>query len=107
MDQIGGLPGCSVNHYLVLMLDFIHRKLDASSSNPTAVLAGLVDFNKAFNRMDHNIIITILSDLTVPTCALKLIISYLSNSKMCVRYNGATSMTKRSLVLAHKVAFSL
>ena len=76
------------------MLDFIHRKLDASSKNPSAVLACLVDFSKAFNRMNHNIIITILSDLNVPTCALKLVISYLSNRKMCVRYNGATSKYK-------------
>ena len=91
VDQLGGLPGCSVNHYLILLLDFIHRKLDVGNSNPTAVLACLVDFSKAFNRMDHNIIITILSDLNVPTCALKLAISYLSNRKMCVRYNGATS----------------
>ena len=91
VDQLGGLPGCSVNHYLILMLDFIHKKLDARHRNPTAVLAGLVDFSKAFNRMDPNIIITILSDLNVPTCALKLIISYLSNRKMCARYNGATS----------------
>ena len=90
-DQLGGLPGCSVNHYLVLMIDFISKKLDAGQRNPTAVLACLVDFSKAFNRMDHNILATILSDLNVPTCALKLIISYLSNRKMCVRYNGASS----------------
>ena len=67
VDQLGGLPGCSVNHYLILMLDFIHRKLDTNHRNPTAVLTCLVDFSKAFNRIDHNIIITILSDLNVPT----------------------------------------
>ena len=91
VDQLGGLPDCSVSHYLVLMLDFIHRNLDASPNNPTAVIACLVDFSKAFNRMDHNTIITILSDLNIPTCALRLVISYLTNRKMCVRYNGATS----------------
>ena len=36
-------------------------------------------------------IVTILANLNIPTCALRLIISYLSNRKMCVRYNGATS----------------
>jgi hypothetical protein len=90
-DQLGGLPGCSVDHYLVLMLDFIHKSLDKSSSKPTAVLTGLVDFSKAFKRIDHNVIVTILADLNIPTCALRLIISYLSNRKMCVRYNGAES----------------
>ena len=28
IDQLGGLPGCSVNHYLIQMLDFIHKNLD-------------------------------------------------------------------------------
>lgn len=60
MDQLGGLPGCSVEHYLILMLDFTHRSLDKNHKEPTAVLAGLVDFSKAFNRIDHNTIITIL-----------------------------------------------
>ena len=91
VDQLGGLPGCSVNHYLIQMLDFIHKKLDSCSNNQTAVLGCLVDFSKAFNRMDHNNLITILSDLNIPTCALKLIISYLSERKMCVRYQGETS----------------
>ena len=91
MDQLGGLPGCSVDHYLILMLDFIHRSLDKNHKEPTAVLTGLVDFSKAFNRIDHNTIVTILADLNIPTCALRLIISYLSQRKMCVRYNGAES----------------
>ena len=73
------------------MLDFVHRSIDKSHQEPTAVLAGLVDFSKAFNRIDHNVIITILSDLNIPTCALRLVISYLSQRKMCVRYNGAES----------------
>ena len=91
LDQLGGLPGCSVNHYLIQMLDFVHRNLDNSQQEPSAVVCCLVDFSKAFNRIDHNIIVTILSDLNVPTCALCLIMSYLSNRRMCVSYGGATS----------------
>ena len=91
LDQLGGLPGCSVNHYLIQMLDFIYKNLDNCKKKPTAVLAGLVDFSKAFNRIDHNVIVTILADLNVPTCALRLIISYLTGRKMCVRFNGAES----------------
>ena len=91
VDQLGGLPGCSASHYLIQMLDFIHKKLDTNRNDQTALIACLVDFSKAFNRMDHSILITILSDLNIPTCALKLIISYLSNRTMRVRYNGVTS----------------
>ena len=78
-------------HYLIQLLDFVHSNLDRNYKEPTAVLLGLVDFSKAFNRIDHNIIVTILSDLNIPTCALRLIISYLSQRKMCVRFNGAES----------------
>ena len=73
------------------MLDFIYKNLDQNSKTPTAVLCALIDFSKAFNRIDHNILVTLLSDLNIPTCALRLVISYLTGRKMCVRYNGATS----------------
>ena len=87
--QLGGVPGCSVVHYLVNMIHFILLKVD--QKKPTAVLATLVDFSKAFNRICHNRLLTILSDLNIPNCALKLIASYLTNRRMCVRYQGATS----------------
>ena len=41
--------------------------------------------------MSPVILITLLSDLNIPTCALKLIISYLSNRSMVTTYNGAVS----------------
>ena len=65
------------------MLNFIHRNLDRNYKEPTAVLAGLIDFSKAFNRMNHNSLITILSDMNIPTCALCLI-KATSPSKECV-----------------------
>ena len=70
-------------------MDYTVQIMSKNKSN--AVLAGLFDFSKAFNRIDHNLIVTILGDLNIPTCALKLIISYLTERKMCVRYQGAES----------------
>ena len=90
-DQLGGLPGCSIVHYIIRMIDFILRNLDNNAKNPSAVLGVTVDFSKAFNRMSHNKIVTILSDLNIPTCALRLIISYLNERTMCIRYSGAVS----------------
>ena len=90
-DQLGGLPGCSIVHYDIRMIDFFLMNLDNCSRIPTAVLGVTVDFSKAFNRMSHNRIVTILSDLNIPTCALRLIISYLSERTMCIRYKGAVS----------------
>ena len=44
-DRLGGLPGFSVDHYLVLLLHFIfiHKRLDNPNRDPTAVLACMVD----------------------------------------------------------------
>ena len=91
LDQLGGLPGCSIVHYIIRMVDFILGNLDSSSKCPSAVIAATVDFSKAFNRMSHNKIVTILSDLNIPTCALRLIISYLTDRSLVIRYHGAVS----------------
>ena len=81
-DQLGGLPGCSIARFIIRMTDFIFKHLDNNKDNPSAVLGVTVDFSKAFNRMSHNTIITILADLNIPTCALRLIVSYLSRRNM-------------------------
>ena len=51
----------------------------------------MVDFSKAFNRQNHNILVTKLSDMGVPAWLLKIVMSFLSDRIMVVRYNGATS----------------
>ena len=81
-DQMGGIPGSSVVHYLTRMLHWILEKLDNSANDPSAVLATLIDFSKGFNRMSPVILVTLLSDMNIPTCALRLIISYLSHRSM-------------------------
>ena len=53
----------------------------------TAVVAVPIDYSKAFNRMLDSNLINIISDLkqpSVPTCAIKLIKSYLTQRSMCV-----------------------
>ena len=88
-DQMGGIQGCSIEHYIIKMLHFILTSMDGNRNS--AVLAVPVDFSKAFNRMSHSDILCNLSDLNVPPCAIKLIQSYLSGRSMCVRYKGTES----------------
>ena len=90
-DQMGGIPESSVVHYLTRMIHWILKKTDNNSKEPTAVLASLIDFSKGFNRMSPVILVTLLSDLNIPTCALRLIISYLTNRSMVTTFNGAVS----------------
>ena len=85
-DQMGGRPGCSIEHYIVKMVHFILQSMDGDFD--AAVLGVPVDYSKAFNRMKHSDIMCNLIALNVPTCAVKLIKSYLTQRSMCVRYKG-------------------
>ena len=86
--QYGGTRGNSINHYLIEFINFI---LYQQESNSRAVLACLVDFAKAFNRQDHNVLITKLSDMGVPGWLLRLVMAFLENRTMKVKYRGKYS----------------
>ena len=85
----GGFKGSSTAHYLIYLLDFSLKKLE----NPeiTAIMMCLIDWSKAFNRMDHNITMQRLIEYEVPEWLLKLIASYLEKRTMQVRFRGNTS----------------
>ena len=59
--------------------------------NIHAVLAATVDFSKAFNRQNHNILITLLSELGVPGWLLRIVIGFLENRELVVTHKGVTS----------------
>ena len=50
-----GLKGFSTTHYLIKLLQFVHATLDMKQ--PHAVLAACIDVSKAFNRVDHCLVI--------------------------------------------------
>ena len=91
--QYGGMKGNSITHYLIEFVNFILSNQE--NTEPTAILACLIDFSKAFNRQNHNILITKLSDMGVPAWLLRIVMSFLSDRTMVVRYKGATSSEKK------------
>ena len=90
--QYGGRKGSSSNHYLIDLITFILYNQDLPESR--AVLATMVDFSKAFNRQNHLILVTKLSDMGVPGWLLKIVIGFLEERQLIVTYKGATSGTK-------------
>ena len=90
--QFGGVKGSSISHYLIEFTNFVLYNQDLK--NPQAVMALLVDFSKAFNRQNHNILIKILHNLGVPGWLLRLVGSFLSNRELIVKHNGKTSDRK-------------
>ena len=96
---MGGLKGYGTNYYLARLIDFIYRELDnGSNKDRKAVAAMAIDLSKAFNRLDHGKLVTLLFDMGVPPCPLKLLISYLSGRTMEVHLDDAGRFTYRAFV---------
>ena len=87
-----GRKGLSVNHYLLKFLDFVHSCLD--ENDPHAVLVSCIDISKAFNRVDHNLLIEDLYKMKVPAWLLKILMSYLSERTMILKVNNKVSSSK-------------
>ena len=90
--QYGGTKGTSISHYLIDFVNFI--LFNQELNIPHAVVAIMADFRKAFNRINHNIIITILSEMGVPGWLLKIVIGFLSDRELILRYKGKCSSRK-------------
>ena len=78
---------------LISTIDFILKNTD-NPKKPKAVLNLLADWSKAFNKVNHNIIMRILIALKVPQWLLRVILSYLQNRKMILRFRNCCSDPK-------------
>ena len=87
--QYGGEKGSGVAHYLIDFINFVQYNQDLK--NIHAILAVAVDFKKAFNRQNHHILITLLSDMGVPGWLLSIVIGFLTNRELLVHFKGETS----------------
>ena len=83
----------SCTHALLKIIDFILKNTDKNSP-PKAVLSLLADWSKAFNNCNHNIIIRILQTMLVPQWLIRILMSYLQNRKIIVRFRGKQSEAK-------------
>ena len=90
--QYGGEKGSSTSHYLVEFVNFILYNHDMNI--PHTVLAAMVDYSKAFNRISHNRIITILNKMGVPGWLLQIIMGFLTERELIVRQKGKQSQRK-------------
>ena len=77
---------------MIELINFIQYNQDYDL--PIAILACAVDFSKAFNRQNHNILMVKLSDMGVPGWLLNLVMGFLSDRVMLVRYKGFTTDSK-------------
>ena len=88
-NQFGGQKGNSVAHYLIEFINFVQYNQDLR--NIQATLATFIDFSKAFNRQDHNVLITLLCDLGTPGWLLNIVVGFLENRCLTVSYKDEKS----------------
>ena len=85
--QFGALKDRSTAHALISVLHEWASALDAGGS----VRAVFVDFRKAFDHVDHNLLISKMMARNVPHCLVKWFHAYLSCRKQRVRVDGEIS----------------
>ena len=71
-------------------LENIDRVLDCLESGKIPINIFL-DLSKAFDTLDHRLLLLKLSHYGIRNIALNLCTSYLTNSKQCVSYDGSYS----------------
>ena len=91
-DQFG-MKGLSITHYLINFLHFIHSNLDKNV--PNAIIAAYIDISKAFNRVDHSLLLQDLFDMQCPNWLLKIIASFLSDRILILEHNGHISSPRK------------
>ena len=79
--QYGGLKGTSVDHLLV---DLYDEALSSMDQGRPAIILG-IDYEKAFNRLDHKECLRQLRDLGASETSLSLVRSFLTNRSMRVK----------------------
>ena len=89
-SQFGATKNKSTLQYLMLLIN----KITSGWEKQEASILLMVDFSKAFNRIDHPRLITILSDFGIQPFLLKIIISYLSGRSMRVKFRETMSEEK-------------
>ena len=88
--QFGNVPGVSTNHYLTNLVHYLHQGAEESRNIGTVTVV-LTDFYKAFDLVDHTILITKIIALGVHRAIVPWICDFLYNRKQCVRLNKTLS----------------
>ena len=93
-SQFGNRKGTSTEHLMVKLMDKILNLLDMNN-NQSAVIASLVDWASAFDRQDATKAIEKFIKMGVRPAVIPVLVSYLSDRQMQVRYNDRYSGTHK------------
>ncbi|KXJ18534.1 5-hydroxytryptamine receptor 4 [Exaiptasia diaphana] len=84
-DQFGGIPKSSTLYALISML---HHWLQATDGTGAAIRIVLFDYRKAFDLIDHNILVTKIKGLDIPHSALAWVTDFLTHRQQRVKLSA-------------------
>ena len=86
--QFGNVKGLSTAHYLVSLVHYLHQGVDKNHNVGTVVLT---DFSKAFDLVDHTILIEKTICMGIRRSIVPWICDFLHNRQQCLRFTDALS----------------
>lgn len=86
--QFGSLSGLSTTHAL---LSFVHHLYKTTDDSNNSVRIFLLDFSKAFDRIDHSILLEKMEAMAIDPVLIEWVQSFLSGRKQRVRIGQVSS----------------
>jgi hypothetical protein len=88
LNQFGSLAGLSTTHAL---LSLVHHLYKVTDQRDQYVRVLLLDFSKASDRINHNILLTTMKDMAIDPTLIEWVRSFLTNRRQRVRVENSTS----------------
>ena len=85
-DQFGAIPKSSTTQALTSML---HQWLEATDGTGAAVRVVLFDYRKAFDLIDHGILVPKILSLSIPRGVAQWVINFLTSRKQRVKLSSS------------------
>ena len=93
-SQYGARKGSGTEHLIVAFVDRVLKNLDSVTSK-AAVISAAVDWSAAFDRLDPTITTLKLIKIGVRPSLVSILVSYMTNRRMIVKYKGVQSNPKK------------
>ena len=87
-QQFGNIKSSSTTHCLISLLDFLYQNLEKRN---TSVVVAFTDFRKAFDLVDHNVLIIKAIRIGLEPSLVRWLADFLSERHQMVRYQGELS----------------
>ena len=91
-EQFGFRTGHSTELASLQLTDYLIKQMDQGSTPLNIYI--YIDLSKAFDTLDHSILLSKLSYYGITGCENKLFVCYLFNRYQYVEYNNVQSVTK-------------